>query len=161
MSDGEILMTATSSPARRWAAIAMMTTLAGLLFSLALADPTTPAWRFGFAGVGLLSFWGATAVWQGTRDRLELTREVLRTGRGEILARVADVKSVDRGAFAFKPSNGFLVTTRAPGPRRWVPGLWWRTGRRVGVGGTLPSGETRAMAEVLTALSQGLLPEAD
>jgi hypothetical protein len=139
----------------------MMVILALLLFSLALAPETLPVWRFIFAGGGLLSFWGATGLWSATRDGLVLTREVLRTSSGEVLARVEDVQNVDRGAFAFKPSHGFLVTTTASGRRRWAPGLWWRAGRRVGVGGTLSGGETRAMAELLAALNKGILPSAD
>lgn len=137
----------------------MLVVLAGLLFSLALADPTTPAWRFGFALIGLGAFWAATAIWRATDERLILTRDDLQTEGGEVIVEVSDILSVDRGAFAFKPSHGFLLTTKTAGPRRWAPGLWWRVGRRVGVGGTLPGGEARAMAELLTALMNGVLPE--
>jgi hypothetical protein len=55
--------------------------------------------------------------------------------------------SVARGALAFKPSNGFPVTLRARGPFVWEPGLWWRIGRRVGVGGVTPGTPARFMAE--------------
>ena len=158
MRQSDILITATPSPTRRWTAVAMLAMLAVILFSLALAEPTPPLWRIGFAGMGIFSFWSATAIWAATREGLELTRSELRTEGGEVIASVADVVAVDRGAFAFKPSHGFLLKTRSPGPRRWVPGLWWRTGRRIGVGGVMPGGQTRAMAELMTALVQGILP---
>jgi hypothetical protein len=34
----------------------------------------------------------------------------------------------------------------------WVPGLWWRIGKRVGVGGVTPSQPARYMAEVMSAM---------
>jgi hypothetical protein len=64
-----------------------------------------------------------------------------------VIARWDEIKRVERGALAFKPSNGFLLTLEQPQPRAWVPGLWWRVGRRVGIGGITPAGEGRYMAD--------------
>lgn len=58
--------------------------------------------------------------------------------------------SVDRGVFAFKPSNGFLVRTRDGAPAAWVPGIWWRRGRSIGIGGLIPAHQTKLVAEVLS-----------
>ena len=65
---------------------------------------------------------------------------------------MGNIASVDRGAFAFKPSNGFTVRLKSPAPRAWLPGLWWRLGRRVGVGGATPGKAARDMADVITIL---------
>jgi hypothetical protein len=40
--------------------------------------------------------------------------------------------------------------------RLWAPGLYWRNGTFLGIGGVLSAGETKAMAEILTALVQGI-----
>ena len=61
-------------------------------------------------------------------------------------------EAVDRGVFAFKPSNGFLVRTREKAGNVWAPGLWWRLGRRVGVGGMTASAEAKFMSEILSAM---------
>ena len=45
-----------------------------------------------------------------------------------------------------------MLKTRTPGPRVWRPGIWWRIGRRVGIGGVMPGHQTKAMAEILAAL---------
>ena len=37
-------------------------------------------------------------------------------------------------------------------PAAWTPGIWWRLGRRIGVGGL--TGEDAAMAELLEELSR-------
>ena len=70
------------------------------------------------------------------------------------MARLEAVEGVERGAFAFKPSNGFLLRLSAPGPRAWSPGIWWRLDRRVGVGGVLRAGEARAAADLMHLMLQ-------
>ena len=56
---------------------------------------------------------------------------------------------MDRGTFAFKPSNGFLLRTATKQPRLWKPGLYWRMGRRIGVGGITRAAEAKLMADVI------------
>jgi len=52
-----------------------------------------------------------------------------------------------------KPTNGFVVRARNSMPAAWTPGIWWRLGRRIGVGRLTGEGET--MAELLDELSRG------
>ena len=87
-----------------------------------------------------------------TTSCLELTELELRDTTGRRIVAVADIRGVDRGALAFKPSQGFLIRTHAPQPRGWAPGLWWRLGRSVGIGGVTRAGEGKYMAETLQAL---------
>jgi len=87
-----------------------------------------------------------------TAVHLELTEDELRDSRGRLLARIADIKGIERGTFAFKPSSGFLLRLNAPADRAWAPGLWWRFGRSVGVGGVTGSREGKYMAETIAAL---------
>ncbi len=76
-----------------------------------------------------------------------LDADGLRDSGGTVLAAWDDIEKVERGSFANKPSNGFSVVLKSRGPRGWAPGLWWRVGRRVGVGGVLPGRPTRFMGE--------------
>ena len=96
--------------------------------------------------------------YQATARDLILTRRGLYDSTGEELARIDDIVSVDRGFFAFKPSNGFLLRRKTPGPRRWLPGLWWRMGTRVGVGGATNGKAAREMADLIMLLQKGMLP---
>ena len=68
---------------------------------------------------------------------------------GTVIARLDNIEKVDRSAFAMKPSNGFLIILKEPGPRVWRPGLWWRLGRRVAVGGVTNGAHTRPMADMM------------
>ena len=98
-------------------------------------------------GAGLL----ARRVWRAGQVSLVLEDDTLREDGpgGRVLARVGDIRAVERGAFAFKPSNGFLLKLHEPGPAVWVPGVWWRSRRHVGVGGLLPAHQTRLVSEAI------------
>lgn len=159
-SDDEILAVLVPSAARRWIGILTMASLGGLLIWVAAVAQPTLFWQVAFLAGGLAAVLGAVRMHRATSDRILLTREVLVTGAGEFVASVANVRQVERGAFAFKPSNGFLIRLKEPdGDGAWRPGLWWRRGTFVGIGGVVPGGQSRAMAEVLTALILDMLPE--
>ncbi len=102
------------------------------------------------AGVGVMAL--AVHQWRVTEEVIELTETELRLSSGLRLVAVSDVASVERGPMAFKPSQGFLLRTDCRQPRGWAPGLWWRFGRSVGVGGVTSAGEGKFMAETLQQL---------
>ncbi|MEY8841953.1 hypothetical protein AB9K41_23235, partial [Cribrihabitans sp. XS_ASV171] len=130
----EILATVEASAPRRWMGVGMLAAMGILVIYVAFATPPALEWQIFLLVVGGLSLWLAQRMMQATAHRIELTETELRSSTGEIIARIEDVETMDRGVFAFKPSNGFLLRTRTPAPRRWYPGLWWRLGRRIGVG---------------------------
>jgi hypothetical protein len=151
--DDPVLATISASALRRTIGVACLAGLGVLLVWLAADQPYSPPWRLVllvFAGAVL---WAAWRMYHATSRVVELTRRELRDSAGTLIARVADVEAVDRGFFAFKPSNGFLLRTREPaGPDAWHPGLWWRAGRRIGIGGMTPGAQTRVAADILAAM---------
>ncbi len=148
----EVLATIQASSPRRWTGVGMLTTVGMLVTYVALVSPPEPVWQVFLFIVGGASLWLALRVWRATEDCIELTRTELRTGSGQVIADVADIETVDRGVFAFKPSNGFLIRTRNKAVNRWAPGLWWRVGHRVGVGGMTSAAEAKFMSEILSAI---------
>ncbi len=138
---------------RRWVAVAMLLVLGGLLVWTALArPPAAPGWRVLLLAAGLAALWLSVRLRAATTRHLELTATALRDSAGVELARVAEIAAVDRGPFAFKPSGGFVLRLSADRGAAWAPGLWWRVGRRLGVGGVTGRTEARYMAEVVVAL---------
>lgn len=148
----EVLAIVKASSPRRWIGVAMLITVGAMVIYVALAAPPEPAWQVFLLIVGAGSFWLAHRMWHATSDRIELTETELRTASGRVLAAVQDIERVERGVFAFKPSNGFLVTTYQAGQKSWAPGLWWCVGRRIGIGGMTAASETKFMSEVLSAM---------
>ncbi|MDJ0639743.1 MAG: hypothetical protein QNJ20_12965 [Paracoccaceae bacterium] len=156
-ADDTTLITIAPSVARRYLGVLSIGVI-GVLF-LTIAFEADGLWTLMFLGFAIVAILAAERLWRSTGDSIVLTRTELRTGSGRILTPVANVKAVDRGAFAFKPSNGFLVRLHEPCGSGWAPGLWWQRGRLIGVGGVIPGGQARAMAELLTALQQGTVKD--
>ena len=142
------------APVRRWMGIGTLTLLGLLLLWLAFAQPPESlGLRAGVLAGGAVALVLALRMRQATLRGLILTETELReTGPGgRLLASLGDVRGVERGAFALKPSHGFMLRLApgAGGGRVWAPGLWWRAGTRLGVGGVLRASETRFLAEAI------------
>ncbi len=148
----DVLATVAASAPRRWMGVGMLTTVGALVIYVALATPPQLGWQVFLLLVGAASFWLSRRMWVATADTIELTRSSLRTGSGLVICSLDEIEAVDRGVFAFKPSNGFLIKTRSSGANAWAPGLWWRLGRRIGIGGMTAAAETKFMSEMLTAM---------
>jgi len=146
----EILIGVDASPIRR---------LIGVMALLALC--AIVLWhgyqRYSDSGEGLITMlialagiYGALRFWQSSSIGLVLTPTELRETGGRQVVRVADITSVNREAFGIiKPTNGFVIVTRESLPAAISPGIWWRLGRRIGIGGLTGAGEGKAMAELL------------
>jgi hypothetical protein len=128
----------------------MLGLLGAILLWVALATPpSAPGWSLFLLAFGAVAIFGGWRLWQATAPGLVLTGDGLVDTTGRTIARLDEIVAVERGMLAFKPSNGFLLRLSRPAPRHWSPGLWWRLGRRVGVGGVTGAGETRAMADLI------------
>ncbi|MEM1352822.1 MAG: hypothetical protein AAGF27_10780 [Pseudomonadota bacterium] len=148
----EVLARVTASIGRRALGIGMLIALAFMVIYVAIVSPPSLGWQIFLIAIGTGALMVANTMRVSTQRTLELTRSTLRDDTGTVLADVGDIRSIDRGAFAFKPSNGFVLRLHRAYGRDWRPGLWWRLPRRVGVGGMTPMRETKYMAEVIALL---------
>lgn len=150
-------LTLTPSPMRRISAVVMLGALGLLLIWVATRPGNTASlWLLFLIAVSAGAFYMAWRLWQASGKKLILTEEALVEEGGRVLCRLDDIAGVERGTFAFKPSNGFLIRLKTSGPRVWAPGLWWRLGKRIGVGGVTPAAQGKAMADVLSARVSGV-----
>ncbi len=149
----DVIATITPNPLRRAISVSVIAALGGALILLGLAaDGLGLAGQLVLAGGGAAVLVLAERLRRATALTLELAGDRLVDGAGRVLCRIDDVSRVERGALAFKPANGFVLHLRAPMPPRvWAPGLWWRFGRRVGVGGAVTPAQARFMAEAIDA----------
>lgn len=138
------------SIARRILASGSPAGLGVVVFWIAANHPAPSAsLLLGLGALGLSALAFAVLVWRATAVGLVLTEAELRDTTGRQLFALADVQQVEKGALSWKPAGGFAVVLTAPKPRVWVPGLWWRLGRRVMIGGATNGGEAKAMADLL------------
>ena len=148
----EILATVHASAPRRLFGVTLNIVLGLLLIYIALIKPPAHmGWQAFLVLLGVTVLWLGQKMWYATQRVIELTETELRDSSGEVIAYVDQIVSIDRGMFAFKPSNGFIFKVKTAQPRAWNPGLWWRVGRRVGVGGVTPGSSTKMMADIIAA----------
>ncbi|EPX85567.1 hypothetical protein [Salipiger mucosus] len=163
MSEPEELMRAGATLPRRVIGTGTMAGLGLLLLWLVIDKPPEAViWQVFLIVFGAGALWLAQIMWRATGRQLILTDAALEDSSGAVLVRVENVEKVDRSMFAMKPSNGFLVLLKEPQPRAWQPGLWWRSGRRVAIGGVTAARDTKPMADALSMLvmrHRGELPD--
>ena len=141
------------SQGRRWLGVGALGVLGVVLAGHGLSSPERSV------SIQIVSIvLGAGCLWQAWRHLtmsktgIVLTEDGLFDDSGDLICAFDDIGSVDRGMFAFKPTNGFLIRLRRPAGFRWIPGLYWRIGKRVGVGGATRSNEAKVMADTLKIL---------
>jgi len=142
--------TISPSPIRRAIALSLLVLLGGLLIYQAIDTPPESLFWLGFLLIsGVLMLYGAERMRRATLARIELHEDRVVDSNGIELCHIDNIKSVERGAFAFKPSNGFLIRLNKPLPRALALGLWWRFGRSIGVGGVTPASQAKFMSEMI------------
>jgi len=150
--DNEVLATIEASTLRRQIAVMLLAGAAVMVIYAAVTAPPQPVWQLILIGLGLAALYVTLLMWRATGHRIELTRTELRSSDGGCIVSIDEMRGVDRGLFAVKPSNGFVIRTYRAGPRGWRPGLWWRLGRRIGIGGVASAAQTKVMAAMLVDL---------
>ncbi len=148
----EILDRITPSPVRRASATMSIGLLGILLIFIAVTEPPALGWLLFLIAMGAGAMALAWTMWQSSGVVLELTREELREENGRVLARLEDIRAVDRGFFAFKPAAGFRLSLHRSMPTVIAPGLWWRMGSMVMIGGVTRQRQARAFADLIAIL---------
>lgn len=142
-----IYATVHASQGRRFFGYGVLFSLGALVIYTTLSHPPAAHWMIFMLVFGVSMLWLAEKLRRASLLVIVLTEDELRDSSGTVLAKLSDVVSVQRGAFALKPSNGFTLVLKHKSPRAWAPGIWWRMGHRVGVGGVTAAGQSRFMAE--------------
>lgn len=148
----EVLVTAGASAGRRFLGLGSLGLLGVMLIYIAVVQSPEFHWRVFLLVLGAGSLWMVDRMRRATASRIELTETELRDSDGTRIALVEDIDGLDRGFFAFKPSNGFLMRTVGKGETVWRPGMWWRVGRRIGVGGMMPAHQSKQVAEIIAII---------
>ncbi|MBE3637823.1 hypothetical protein [Mangrovicoccus algicola] len=131
-------------------AVILLAGLGVLLTTLSVSEELDGAMvRICVLAVAAGALGAAWKVWRSAGQGLVLRPDRVVASDGRTVFLLSDVRRLERGVFAVKPANGVVVTLSARDGARWVPGLWWRTGRRVGIGGMTPKAQTRAFADRL------------
>jgi len=140
----------TPSSVRRVVSVAVVFGLGAVFIYLAFSSPPESLfWQAFLIVAGIAAVVVGEKMWRATALSLILTKDALIDSSGRELCKLDQITAVDLGALAFKPTNGFMLSTNISLGRVWAPGLWWRIGRRIGVGGATPGNQSKIMAEAI------------
>ena len=142
-----VLAVVEASAGRRILACGVIYALGLLVLYVTFAKPPAAALMVFMIILGVGALVLGDKLRRATQSQIMMSADAITTTDGQTLALMDEIVSVDRGAFAFKPSNGFTLKLKTKQPRGWAPGLWWRFGRYVGVGGAVSAGQSKFMAE--------------
>lgn len=149
----EVIAEITPQPMRRGLATGMLGLLGFILLSVAMrTPPQSLAFLAMLIVMGAGALWLAWRLWQASGVTIELTHTQLREVGGRVLCDLDNVAKVERGVFAFKPAAGFLIYLREPMGRVYAPGLWWRAGKLLAVGGVTSRSEGKSTADLMNVL---------
>ena len=140
------------SPTRRGLALIVMMLLGFLLLYLTVTTNATILHKAFLIIVAAAVLWVARTMQRGTGRKIQLRRSGLFFDDGQMLASLETMLRGERSAFAFKPSNGFVISLDKPCVRAWVPGLYWQFGKRIGIGGVTSPSEGKFVADALAVL---------
>ena len=149
----DVIATLEPSLGRRWFGAIALGILGVLLIAITLFQPPEGrVLKLLLPLIGVLFIWQSQWNLRVTKHGLYLTKEGLFDGQDTLICPLYNMAEVERGVFAFKPSNGFLVRLHEPEPKGWAPGLYWRLGRRLGVGGATHPAQNKELAQALEVL---------
>lgn len=145
-----------TSMGRRVLGVGALMGLGALVVYMGAATQTMPmGYRVFLVVFGAFALWGSQIMWRSTAHDLVLTDEALWDSDGTLVARLDNIAKVDRSTFAMKPSNGFLLLLKEKDARVWRPGIWWRSGRKVAIGGVTAGSQTKPIADIIAAKLAG------
>ena len=68
---------------------------------------------------------------------------------GSIICEIGDIEKIDVSPYTFKSANGFIVILKTKTSFKSIPGLYWRLGKRLSIGGLVSKTESKFLSQAL------------
>ena len=68
---------------------------------------------------------------------------------GSIICEIGDIEIIDVSPYTFKSANGFIVILKTKNSFKLIPGLYWRLGKRLSIGGLVSKTESKFLSQAL------------
>ena len=69
---------------------------------------------------------------------------------GSIVCEIGDIERIDVSPYTFKSANGFIVILKTKSSFKSIPGLYWRLGKRLSIGGLVSKNESKFLSHTLS-----------
>jgi hypothetical protein len=132
---------------RRFIGCSVLAALTILFAVLAVQGAGTGAVAFGLAAA--LSAGVTVGIWQVSAREVVMKPTGLFDSNGAVIVTLDQIERINSGPLSIRPSNGFSIRLTSRQSAHWAPGLWWRWGRMVGIGGLTSAKPSRDLANLL------------
>lgn len=147
-----------ASVSRRLFSVLLLSLSAAVMIYFAFTDPAqSVVLRLVLLSLAGVFLWQVQANLRFPNAALILKRDGLYDDQGEIICSLSNIALIDRGWFSIKPSNGFLLRLHEKTSVKWLPGVYWRIGKRMGVGGAISPAQTKEFSDKLLLLQQEIV----
>ena len=68
---------------------------------------------------------------------------------GSVICKIDDIERIDVSPYTFKSANGFIVILKTKSSFKSIPGLYWRLGKRLSIGGLVSKNESKFLSQTL------------
>ena len=68
---------------------------------------------------------------------------------GSVICEIDDIERIDVSPYTFKSANGFIVILKTKSSFKSIPGLYWRLGKRLSIGGLVSKNESKFLSQTL------------
>ena len=68
---------------------------------------------------------------------------------GSVICEIGDIERIDVSPYTFKSANGFIVILKTKSSFKSIPGLYWRLGKRISIGGLVSKNESKFLSQTL------------
>ena len=64
----------------------------------------------------------------------------------DLICTIDDIKKIDVSPYTFKSANGFIILLKTKSSFKSIPGLYWRVGKRISIGGLVSKNESKLLS---------------
>ena len=96
-----------------------------------------------------LAFWFRSFLKRYSKVGFLINQSGLFNLDGSIICEIGDIERIDVSPYTFKSANGFIVILKTKSSFKSIPGLYWRLGNRLSIGGLVSKNESKFLSQTL------------
>ena len=97
----------------------------------------------------LLALWFKSFLNRYSKMGFLINQEGLFNLDKSLICRIDEIDQIDTSPYTFKSANGFIVILKTKNSFKTVPGLYWRLGKRISIGGLIAKNESKFVSSTL------------
>ena len=121
-----------------------------MIYTISFLDGKTSLSDFLFLPlILLLGFWFKNFLKKYSKVGFLINEQGLFNLDKSPICKMHEIDRVDASPYTFKSANGFIIILKTKNSFESVPGLYWKLGKRISIGGLVSKNESKFLAGLL------------